>query len=230
LPDATSGSNEITDTLYEGPSHDFYIRLENEEGCFDIAEITLSVQPSPLVNTQTQEFTVCNEGYGIGIFNLEDALSTAIGSQDDIMYSSIHLSYDDAIENIGQINTEDVELSAQTLHIRLENGTGCTSYGTFDINIENCPPEVPEAFSPNGDGANDIFTIHKLKSIYTNYKLSIFNRWGNLVYEGGDADPFWDGSVDGVIATDATGTVYFYVLELNDDVHEPLKGTIYVNP
>ena len=232
LADATAASNELIDTLYEGPSQNFYVRLENELGCYDIAEIVLSVQPSPMVNAQTQEFLVCNEGNGIGIFNLQEALDTATGTQDNIVSATLHQSQEDANQNIAEINTEDVELAAQTLYIRLENTNGCTSYGSFNVEVENCPPVVPEAFSPNGDGANDVFTIHKLKTIYTDYKLSIYNRWGNLVYEGGDADAFWDGTVDdALIESDgATGTVYFYVLELNDGVHEPMKGTIYVNP
>ena len=232
LADASAANNELTDTLYEGPSQNFYVRLENELGCYDIAEIILSVQPSPMVNAQTQEFLVCNEGNGIGIFNLQEALDTATGTQDDIMYATLHQSQEDANQNIAAINTEDVELTAQTLYVRLENTNGCTSYGSFNIEIENCPPVIPEAFSPNGDGANDVFTIHKLKTIYTEYKLSIYNRWGNLVYEGGDADAFWDGTIDNALITsdNATGTVYFYVLELNDGVHEPMKGTIYVNP
>jgi len=79
--------------------------------------------------------------------------------------------------------------------------------------------EVPNVFTPNGDGANDEFKI-KLYSVKS-YSVKIFNRWGRLVYEFQESDVSpgldnrksnkgWDGKISGKLA--ASGT-YFYVVE-----------------
>ena len=45
---------------------------------------------------------------------------------------------------------------------------------------------VPNAFSPNGDGHNDIFTINGWKTCIVDYKMVIYDRWGEKVYESTD--------------------------------------------
>jgi gliding motility-associated-like protein len=56
---------------------------------------------------------------------------------------------------------------------------------------------VPNAFSPNGDGLNDTFGVYAL---YTNitFKMTIFNRWGQLVFQADNINDVWDGTNGGV--------------------------------
>jgi gliding motility-associated-like protein len=71
---------------------------------------------------------------------------------------------------------------------------------------------IPEGFSPNSDGINDVFVIKKPLSVRAS--LEIYNRWGGLVYKADDYKNDWDGGA----ATQATlpaGT-YFYVIKLDD--------------
>ncbi|CAG5085787.1 Ig-like domain-containing protein [Parvicella tangerina] len=100
---------------------------------------------------------------------------------------------------------------------------------TVTITIESSVDfKVPGGFSPNGDNINDIFVITGL-DLYPDNKLSIFNRWGNLVYEAAPYNNDWDGTPSvGVLMGDkvTTGT-YFYILELGDGM-EPLKGSIEI--
>ncbi len=89
---------------------------------------------------------------------------------------------------------------------------------------------IPEGFSPNGDGTNDLFVITGIDR-YPNNKLIIFNRWGNKVYEANPYVNKWDGkATEGLrIGGDdlPTGT-YFYLLDLGDG-SEMMKGSIYLN-
>ena len=95
---------------------------------------------------------------------------------------------------------------------------------------------IPNAFSPNGDGYNDLFEIKGIGR-YQNASLKIFNRWGNLVYEasnygaGTGKSGFWDGTANRGFLTGnrqvATGT-YFYTLDL-DDGNEKFNGFIYLD-
>lgn len=61
---------------------------------------------------------------------------------------------------------------------------------------------IPNAFSPNGDGVNDIFKIND--GIYANFSILIYNRWGNLVFNSEDPSQGWDGQFEGQPATSGT--------------------------
>jgi len=71
---------------------------------------------------------------------------------------------------------------------------------------------IPQGFSPNGDGSNDRFEITGLAA-YPGSQLSVFNRWGQAVYENGSYANDWDGrSKNG---HDLPNDTYFYVLNLS---------------
>jgi gliding motility-associated-like protein len=87
------------------------------------------------------------------------------------------------------------------------------------ITVEGSIFEVPNVFTPNGDGVNDEFKL-KLYSVKS-YSVKIFNRWGRLVYEFQESDvstgldnrkssKAWNGKINGKLATPGT---YFYVIE-----------------
>lgn len=69
---------------------------------------------------------------------------------------------------------------------------------------------VPSAFSPNGDGINDVFKIESL--FIERFSIKIFNRLGNLVFESEMPDFLWNGQAK--TGVDAPESVYVYYLEL----------------
>lgn len=87
--------------------------------------------------------------------------------------------------------------------------------GTLADSIEllGCPPDyefsvyLPNAFSPNGDGANDVYRVFPNNVEFL--RLLIFDRWGNLVFEGKDEGDGWDGTFKGKDA--ATGVYTCFV-------------------
>jgi len=73
---------------------------------------------------------------------------------------------------------------------------------------------IPQGFSPNGDGENDRFEITGMMA-FPDSRLTVYNRWGQLVYENTAYANEWDGrSGSGQDLPDAT---YFYVLNLSGD-------------
>jgi gliding motility-associated-like protein len=94
-----------------------------------------------------------------------------------------------------------------------------------DDNINTTTVVVPSGFTPNGDGINDLLVITALSN-YTTVKLTIFNRYGNEVYQNDQYQNDWNGtnSKNGMELPDGT---YFYVLEL--DGGENLNGYIHIN-
>ena len=89
---------------------------------------------------------------------------------------------------------------------------------------------IPEGFSPNGDGINDLFVIKGLDN-YPKNSIVIFNRWGDKVYQ---ANPYlnnWDGTCTMGLRYGGDQlpiATYFYVLDLGNGT-AIYKGTIYLN-
>ena len=71
----------------------------------------------------------------------------------------------------------------------------------------------PNVFTPNGDGQNDYFEIYGIDSSCINIKLSIYNRWGNEIFEAEGMEVKWDGTQDGEILA---GGIYFYIIKGDD--------------
>lgn len=99
---------------------------------------------------------------------------------------------------------------------------GCDT-ATVRILVECKAFRIFNAFSPNGDGINDFFTINGLQN-YPGSRLRIFNRWGNLVLDAVDYRNNWYGTWKEKDLPDGT---YFYVLDLGDG-SKPLKGPVYI--
>ncbi|MGQ9847676.1 MAG: gliding motility-associated C-terminal domain-containing protein, partial [Bacteroidales bacterium] len=84
-----------------------------------------------------------------------------------------------------------------------------------DVTIELKSIIVPEGFSPNGDGVNDLFVIQGIEPDDM-FKLTIFNRWGNVVYEKIPYRNEWDGKDKN--NNQLPDDTYFYILNKNNKV------------
>lgn len=102
---------------------------------------------------------------------------------------------------------------------------GCVRIESKNILLEDsacvligCELDHDNVFTPNGDGLNDVFKVDP-KCITSSFELSIFNRWGQLVYQGMNQQFSWDGTVNGELATEG---VYYFVLifkDIEDELH-----------
>ena len=84
--------------------------------------------------------------------------------------------------------------------------SGCASTDSSStISVSDAALEFPNAFTPNGDGVNDVFlpAFRSLKS----YELTIYNRWGRRIFTSSDPTSGWDGTENGKKA--AAGTYFF---------------------
>ncbi|RMG86081.1 MAG: gliding motility-associated C-terminal domain-containing protein [Bacteroidetes bacterium] len=84
---------------------------------------------------------------------------------------------------------------------------GCPGTDTIAIIVQSSGVYIPNAFSPNGDGINDLFTAYG-KHLHIE-SLKIFNRWGGIVWNT-QGDVPWDGTANGQPAQEG---VYVFLLE-----------------
>ena len=186
---------------------------------------------SPLFNLLPNKET-CNEGSGKGTFNFSDyEAEVKANPSDTILFYDSLLNAQNSTNPI--FNTSNfVALSTpKTIYVRLENAN-CSSITSFILETKNCPPIVHNFVSANNDGTNDTFHIDGLKDIFLKYKISIYNRWGTLIWTGINSSEEWDGFATNGILLDnkeiPAGT-YFYIIDLNDpDYSEPLTGYLYL--
>lgn len=235
--DATNGINAIENPeSYENSqvSETIYVRLENtvNTDCFDIGtfEITVLSIDTPQV---LPELLQCNEGFDMSVFDL----SLAGEDIDLITGEEITGYYLNPLDAFNEVNAiEDPfnytnSTNPQTIYIRTDILLDdlCYNLASFELRIENCPPFVPEGFSPNNDGYNDTFEITGIKNIF-DYELTIYSRLGNLIYRGDTAVPFWNGIPnEGIGGTLAPTGVYYWILRLRDDNFDDMAGWVYLN-
>jgi gliding motility-associated-like protein len=95
---------------------------------------------------------------------------------------------------------------------------GCTADTTEDICIvSEYVFYVPNTFTPNGNGVNDIFLPVISGYAEGTYHLMIFDRWGNLIFESTDADIGWDGKVqDGKSGKLCQIDTYVWVIDVSE--------------
>jgi len=88
---------------------------------------------------------------------------------------------------------------------------------------------IPEAFSPNGDGTNDLFAIPNLH-LYPNTHVIIFNRWGAKVYESDNYQNDWAGlsqSPLNVGGDELPEGTFYYLITMGGDLNDGISGEVY---
>ncbi|MES2621132.1 MAG: gliding motility-associated C-terminal domain-containing protein, partial [Bacteroidota bacterium] len=114
------------------------------------------------------------------------------------------------------------------------NGVTCTSIDSITIQFLNScdeiPPYLPNTFTPNADGMNDVFMIRGVAGKKINY-FRIFDRWGKLVFESSEGnfnDPRWgwDGNDNGGKKMNPAVFVYTYEIECVNGETKQGKGNV----
>jgi len=117
------------------------------------------------------------------------------------------------------------ETGTYTVILIANNQYGCADTISMEINIH---PEhtlyVPNAFTPNSDGHNDIFMAKGTHIL--EYEMMIFNRWGELIYTAQNLDTGWDGTFQG---DQAKEDVYVYKIKYKTNEKEVLTKEGHVS-
>jgi large repetitive protein len=113
--------------------------------------------------------------------------------------------------NTNLVTTEDITgLKKGWYKVIVTDANGCSAKDSIYLK-EPLPFKLPEGFTPNGDGKNDFFVIGGVEN-YPDNKLTVYNRWGNVVYNKDGYKNEWDGNANNGESM-AEGT-YFVTLEI----------------
>ncbi|WP_020571694.1 T9SS type B sorting domain-containing protein [Neolewinella persica] len=194
-PDYTYATDDRmfqTDPLLDGLlAGDYTLYVMDANGCLDSLRGTL---------TQPREFIV-DPGGDTRVFLGFDTLIRAVSNYSPVTYEWGPDAFECvnppcSIIRVGPVNTT-------TYTVVGTNDAGCTDTAMVEVQvIEDLPLYVPNAFTPNGDGVNDGFTIFAGPAVERVETLRVFHRWGGLVFENTDFQPNepgvgWDGTLNG---------------------------------
>ncbi|MBI9056390.1 MAG: gliding motility-associated C-terminal domain-containing protein [Labilibaculum sp.] len=217
------GSNTFYDgEVFEGVE-DYYIVVEDECGNKYTSEIVysdtysisaeFSVEPMEGEAPLEVSFQLTNSAnihsYEWFIYQDFDRLETALTSvEDSLLIDGVLVDEDPAPYTYMHPGNYFVKLIASS------NKGPETCIEEFYLKTEGTPivvdtslVQVPNVFTPNGDGRNDVFRV-KSQSLKT-FHAVLLNRWGRVVYEWKNPDEGWNGKINGKWATPGT---YFYVI------------------
>lgn len=188
------------------------LHVYSAAGCgSDTASITLTVYPLPVLIMGTKSTAVLEGG------EVKLQPSFVYGNMLSYLWTPpMYLSSDTAFSPV----SKPVNDITYTLTVLAEGG--CSVSDTIFIKVLKSP-EVPNAFSPNGDGVNDTWNIKYLES-YPGATVDVFNRYGQVVYRSLGYTRPWDGRVQG--SPLPIGTYYYIINPKNGK--PPITGSITI--
>lgn len=112
--------------------------------------------------------------------------------------------------------------------IQTTDSLGCTDYDYVYLRVVPCDESVfsiPNIISPNGDGFNDFFYIDDYSGVAELKQITIFDRWGEVMFHSTDIERRWDGTYRGVICNPG---VYVYSIDFicSDGSASVISGNI----
>ena len=99
----------------------------------------------------------------------------------------------DGLNNISIFDPVATPDSTTSYIVTVTDVYDCVNTDTVIITVVEPTVWTPSAFTPNGDGRNDVFYARGEKSGIINFKFRIFNKWGDVVFYSEDIDIGWDG-------------------------------------
>ena len=188
----------------------------NSYGCLDTSYATGNI----IYNSPNLGITAAPDSIFLG-------QSTQLNATDNASYNYQWLP-DTSLSSLIQYDPTAEPRTTTTYYLNVVNEFGCLSTDSITVFIKapicDLPVVfVPSAFSPDGDGHNDILYINGNNIIELNFVL--YNRWGQKVFETNDQNIGWDGSFEGAaLAPDVYG--YYMQCTCDDGSQQFVKGNI----
>ncbi len=199
----TWSNGQSGSSILVSQSDTYTVSIESAVGCGSSASISLTFQDAPSVDAGSGGVADCEDG-----FQLEGSTTgttyfwePSIGLNDPTILSPI---------------ATPTSTTVYTLHA--QNGA-CESTSSVTIVPECGDLKVPNVFTPNSDGKNDVFKPEG-KGV-SRYELRIFDRWGTLLFETTQFTTGWNGKVDNEPASEGT---YYFLMMAKDAIGNSLVG------
>jgi gliding motility-associated-like protein len=215
---STVSINNPSTTFLADGCYDISLAVLDANGCSANATFidTVCVHPSPAAGftssstsvTDNQLVSFTNTSTGTNSYSWDLGDGSALQTSENITHT-YNLTNEDSL----------------IIVLIATNSFGCTDSASLVLNVTINPPadgglDIPTGFSPNNDGENDSWTVTGLEN-YPDAIIQVFNRWGQVVFDGGQTNPSWDGYFQGKLMPTAD---YYFIVDLGTD--EKINGVV----
>lgn len=175
----------------------YTVTVANQFACFDTAQILVTVNEAPTANAGPDRTIMAGTAIQL--------MATASGGAVSYLWSPAEYISDPTVLQPTVTPQQDIRYM---LTVSSSNGCGVATATTnvFVFKAIN----IPKAFTPNNDGLNDGWKIPALNA-FPNFKLAVYNRFGQIIFQNQKINQPWDGTFKGQPA--AAGT-YVYEIDL----------------
>jgi gliding motility-associated-like protein len=188
-----------------------------------------TVPPCPPVLTVTNNCDSTGRTDVTALFNLlrwTNPKNNCIGSEDVVRYNLFYASTEGGnfqqIATVSRLNdtifnhqNPQTRAVAGCYYVTAQDSIGNISRRSNTVCMDNCPVYfLPNAFTPNNDGDNDIFKPMNLRYI-AKVEFKVFNRWGGLVFETDKPNLDWKGQ--NLKGEDLANGTYFYTCKVFEE-------------
>lgn len=184
-----------------------YIRQSNMNGCKHIDSFKISEYPKHKAIDQLR-YTIC-QGDSIVLKSNVNEVEWFLKNQ--LFGTNSNLDF----------------LAKGNDTIILKSRLHCWQVDTVIIHAKECPPNiedlifVPNAFTPNNDGKNDVFKIQGFS--ITNVKMEVYNRWGEKLFSDSDVEISWDGKYSNLETPEGIYVVVLSISYIDSNGNEKIK-------
>jgi len=200
------------------PAATYELFVQDANGCLSTTTATVS-QPPELILDAGPDQTI-NLGFTTGL--------RAVASEVNVDYT---WQPPDSLSCLDCPNPTARPAETTLYRVQAVNADGCVALDSVLVRVEKVRPIfIPNAFSPNGDGNNDFFTLYGGPAIRRVRKMQVFNRWGGLVFDGeniplNSESAGWDGTFRG---EKLNSGVFVYAIEVEfvDDEVRLFRGDV----
>jgi gliding motility-associated-like protein len=209
------GGGVNIDTLRNLPAGTYTLLVEDQNGCSDIASVDVAGPPDFQILIAPSDPTVA---FGETI-ELSVLVNRSGGSYSYQWFPADGLSCDNCNNPTGTFFA-DTELRLFVI----DTDNGCRDSDTISVKVDGKPSlYVPNAFSPNRDGRNDVFTLYGVG--IKAFSLKVYDTRGFILYDGNESAEGWDGLVEGKPALEG---LYYFLADVTfvDETRDRKKGQL----
>jgi gliding motility-associated-like protein len=207
----TSGQQNPSVTYSSAGTYTVQLSYLTSTGCLsDTLSREVTVHPYPVVNAGPDQFLLQGG---------ELQLPATVSGSSNYTYLWTPATGLDAADVLQPVTRTTVDV---TYTLTVTGAGGCASDDEVFVKVL-LKPQIPNAFSPNGDGINDTWTILYLDS-YPGSTVQVFDRYGRVVFSSTGYNRPWDGTLSG---KPVPAGVYYYIVDPKNQL-KPLTGSVTV--
>lgn len=206
-------STTIANPIATANSNTTYTVTATLGTCVKTATVTIGIKPNPIVNAGPDKTIV------------DGASTTLQGSASN--YVSVAWTPATSLTNANTLSPVASPNVTTTYTMTVLNNEGCTSTDDAVVTVIPYCVKPASAFTPNGDGINDVWTVTDGNACTSQISVKVFNRYGSVVYESDKYQNNWDGKYKGKPVPDGT---YYYIIQyrLISGRVVPMKGDVTI--